>query len=523
MAYFRHRFRRQFLLIVTNGAVLGLIESNSDTNPMFRHFIRLQWKAFFRSASFKTEIWFKILMALGALYFILVFLGLGVGAYFMIEKSGLGDPLRVVNRFLIYYLAGDLYLRYMLQKMPVLNIRPLLYLPISKASVVRFSLGKTVLSFFNFSHAFFFVPFSIVLLIKGYPAGSVIGWHLACFALFYTNNFLNILINNVDRIFYPLIAVLALLGISQYYGWFDITAYTGPVFDLFYDQPWTAAIPWAALAIAVWASFNYFKRHMYLDAGLATKTAVGKTEDYTWLNRFGNLGTFLKNDIKLIRRNKRSKTTVIVSVLFLFYGLLFFSGGLEVYESPVWRVFAGIFVSGGFLFSFGQYVPSWDSSYYPLMMSQNIQYREYLSSKWWLIVIATGISTVLSAFYLYFGWEAYLAILVGAVYNIGINSYLVLWGGAYIKTPIDLTSNKKAFGDKQAFNMKTLLLTIPKLLLPLLVYWLGDMFLGETAGFLLVALLGVLGFAFKERVFRMIEKIYKKEKYKTLLAYKQKA
>ena len=92
-----------------------------------------------------------------------------------------------------------------------------------------------------------------------------------------------------------------------------------------------------------------------------------------------------------------------------------------------------------------------------------------------------------------------------------------------IKTPIDLTSNKKAFGDKQAFNMKTLLLTIPKLLLPLLVYWLGDMFLGETAGFLLVALLGVLGFAFKERVFRMIEKIYKKEKYKTLLAYKQKA
>ncbi|WP_430930961.1 DUF5687 family protein, partial [Robiginitalea biformata] len=106
--------------------------------------------------------------------------------------------------------------------------------------------------------------------------------------------------------------VVALLGISQYYGWFDITAYTGPVFDLFYDQPCTAAIPWAALAIAVWASFNYFKRHMYLDAGLATKTPVGKTEDYTWLNRFGNLGTLLKNDIKLIRRNKRSKTTVIV-------------------------------------------------------------------------------------------------------------------------------------------------------------------------------------------------------------------
>ncbi len=156
------------------------------------------------------------------------------------------------------------------------------------------------------------------------------------------------------------------------------------------------------------------------------------------------------------------------------------------------------------------------------MMSQNIQYREYLSSKWYLVVIATVLSTLISAFYLYFGWEAYLAIVVGAIYNIGVNSYLVLWGGAYIKTPIDLTSNKKAFGDKQAFNTKTLLLTLPKLLLPLAVYALGHYLVNSTVGYILVALTGIIGFAFKGVVFRKIEKIYKREKYKTLLAYKQK-
>ncbi|WP_445386322.1 DUF5687 family protein [Robiginitalea sp. IMCC44478] len=490
---------------------------------MFKHFIRLQWKAFFRSASFATNIWFKILMALGALYFILVFLSLGIGAFFIIEDAGLGDPLRVVNRYMIYYLVFDLYLRYMLQKMPVMNIKPLLYLPFKKAQVVQYSLGKTVLSFFNIMHAFFFIPFSVVLLYKGYDPVSVVGWHLAMFALFYSNNFLNITMNNQDRIFYPIIIILAFLGISQYYGWFDITLYTAPIFDLFFDIPLTALLAWGLLVAITWYSFRYFKQHMFLDGGLASKTAEGKTEDYVWLNRFGNLGTFLKNDIKLIRRNKRSKTTVLMSVLFLFYGLLFFSGGLEVYESPVWQIFAGIFVSGGFLFSFGQFVPSWDSAYYPLMMSQNIQYREYLSSKWYLIVIATALSTLVSVFYLYFGWKAYLAVVVGAIYNIGVNSYLVLWGGAYIKTPIDLTSNKKAFGDSQSFNAKTLLLTIPKLMLPLLVYWLGDFLWDQTTGFILVALAGVIGYAFKNKVFSLIEKIYKKEKYKTLLAYKQKA
>ncbi len=488
---------------------------------MLKHFITLQWKSFFRAASFKTNVAFKILMIFGAIYFSAVFLGLGFGAFYLIEDAELGDPFKIVNSFMIYYLVADLMFRYAIQKMPITNIKPLLYLPILKSKVVHYSLGKTIVSFFNWSHAFFFIPFSIILIIEGYNPLGVVGWHLGIMALFYCSNFLNVLLNNKDSILYPVGIVFAVLGICQYYQLFDITVYTAPIFNSLYNFPWMAVIPWLLLAGLYYLAFSYFKKHMYLDAGLAVKKSVAKTEDYTWLNRFGNLGVFLKNDIKLIRRNKRSKTTVITSFFFLFYGLLFFTGAIEVYDNAVWKIFAGIFVSGGFLFTFGQYVPSWDSSYYPLMMSQNIQYREYLNSKWVLVIIATVVSTVLAVPYIYFGIDAYLAILVGAIYNIGVNSYLVLWGGAYIKTPIDLTSNKKAFGDKQSFNMKTILLTMPKLLLPLVVYAIGHYLISPTAGYISVALAGVFGFAFKNWAFKKIEQVYKKEKYKTLLAYKQ--
>jgi hypothetical protein len=37
-----------------------------------------------------------------------------------------------------------------------------------------------------------------------------------------------------------------------------------------------------------------------------------------------------------------------------------------------------------------------------------------------------------------------------------------------------------------------------------------------------VAILGILGLAFRNKMFRIIEHIYKKEKYATLAAYKQK-
>lgn len=212
-----------------------------------------------------------------------------------------------------------------------------------------------------------------------------------------------------------------------------------------------------------------------------------------------------------------------MSVMFLFYGLLFFSNAIEGYDNPVMHMFGGVFVSGGFLITFGQFVPSWDSAYYPLMMTQNISYRNYLSSKWWLMVIATGVTTVLASFYLYFGLHGYLMIVVGAIYNIGVNSHLVLLGGAYTKTPIDLASSKGAFGDKKAYNVKTLLISLPQLLLPMALYSAGHYLISPNAGLAFVALAGILGFAFKDKAFTLIERIYKSEKYATLESYKQKA
>ncbi len=105
---------------------------------MIKHFINLQWKSFFRAASLKSNIAIKILMIFAALYMAVIFIGMGVGVYFLIEDQNMGDPFEVVNRFMIYYLAVDLVFRYMLQKMPVTNIKPLLYLPLKTGANCKF-------------------------------------------------------------------------------------------------------------------------------------------------------------------------------------------------------------------------------------------------------------------------------------------------------------------------------------------------------------------------------------------------
>ena len=482
------------------------------------HFLSLEWKSFSRSASFGTNLAIKIIMAIVALLYSFVLLSMGIGLYYALKENHL-DPLVQVNTFLIYYFLFDLALRFLWQKIPVMNIRPMLILPIKKSTIVHFSLGKTAFSYFNWMHLFFFLPFSVVLFIEKHPIESVISWYLAMFSIVYINNFINVLFSNKDNLFGILLAIVVVLGGLQHYGYFNITEYSAPFFEALFNSPGLFLVPLLLLLGLYKITYDFFKKQLYLDAGLATKSTVAKTENLSWLNQFGTLGTFLKNDIKLIKRNKRSKTTVGMSILFLFYGFLFFN---ENFHQPqAMQIFAGIFVSGGFLFTFGQFVPSWDSQYYPLMMTQNISYKNYLTSKWWLIVIATVISTLVSSFYIYLGWEIYLTILAGAIYNIGINSHLVLYAGAYTKTPIDLTSSTGAFGDKKAFNLHTTLISLPKIVLPVLLYALGKYMEGPNTGLALVAGAGLIGFALRDWVFSQIEKVYKTEKYKTIQAYKQ--
>ncbi|MES2485253.1 MAG: DUF5687 family protein [Bacteroidota bacterium] len=487
---------------------------------MLLHFLRLEWKSFFRASSFTGNMVLKIFMILAAVYFIGIFLVMGFLAYdIMLDFTR--DPLVLVCKLSIYYLLGDLIIRQLMQKIPIINIRPLLTLPIKRSTVVNFALGKTFVSFFNIIHAFFFIPFSIVLIKHGYGGLNVLLWLLSMWLLVYCNNLLNILLTNKDSLFIVFLIILAGLGGLQYYSVFDITLLTGPFFHMMYTTSYMFVVPLVVFALLYVVTHRYFLNAMYLDTGLKGKHEEARTQNFTWLNRFGLMGTFLKNDLKLLTRNKRSKSVLIMSFMFLFYGLLFMTGGIDIYDNPYMKMFGSIFVTGGFMFTFGQFVPSWDSAYYPLMMSQNIKYRDYIASKWWLVVVGVSISAILASFYLYFGVETYLIVLAGAVYNIGMNSHLVLLGGAFVKTPIDLTSGKQAFGDKKAFNIQGLLLTLPKLVLPMVLFVCGNL-IGPQYGYIFVAIAGLLGFAFRNYMFTVIEKLYKTQKYSTIAAYKQK-
>ncbi|AZA61687.1 hypothetical protein EG340_11840 [Chryseobacterium indoltheticum] len=486
---------------------------------MFKRFLKLEWKSFFRGSSVGLNLLMKIFRMIGIFYFIFCFAGMAFLAYFYVEKEMGENPLKMVSRFLIIAWVVDLIFKYIVQQLPTQNIKPFLTLNIPKKVVVNYTLIKTFLSPFSWMNSFFFITFCGIMLFNGYGTLNTISWFVGVSLLFYLNNFLNFLFNDKEKIAIGVGVVIAVLSLLTYYDVIPTLSYSETFFYTIFEKPYFVLIP-IALFAGLWKiTFNYIRKGFYLDEGLEAKKVVGKTENIDFLNRYGAIGTFINNDIRMLKRNKVTKGILLGSFMFVFYGLLMFTN--KYYQTPTALMFMGLFVTGGFQFTFGQRVPSFDSAYYPLMMTLNVPYKEYIKAKWWLLNIVTVFCIVLALFYAYFGWDVYFAFFAAGLYNIGVNSQFTLWSGAYNKTQVDLNLKEKRVGQKNSFSFKALILMIPKMILPMAVYGAMNYFFGIQAAVISIAALGLLGFVLREKIFDIIIKKYKSEKYSTLEAFKK--
>lgn len=480
----------------------------------------LRRKSFLRSPLLTTNIILAIIVGIYGFFFALFMLGMGVGTYFMLEEDGF-LPFETINRYIIYFFAFDILMRYIFQKFNSNNIKSLLLTNIPKTKIVKHILFSSTYSIYNIFGLLFLIPLTTTVITNLGFSISLLLWSLSLILFLYLNNFLNLLLNKINVVFYIFFSIVILIGIASYYQIFEITDYTYYLYNAFYEIPYLILALIALITLIINIAYKNYLSNLFLDKDLEIKQKEVQNLNLSWLDQFGTTGTFLKLDIKMLLRNKRSKSTMLMSFGFVFYGLLFFTNISEVYNSPMMYMFASIFVTGGFIFNFGNYIPSWDSQYYPFMMTQKITYNDYLKSKWWLMVISTCICCLVALFYLYFGLDIYLMILSAAIFNIGVNTHLVMLSGAFVKTPIDLSTNQNLMGDKNAFNIKAILLAMPKMLLPMFLYAIGVFIKDATLGYIFVVIAGIIGFAFRNYIFKQIEKVYKKEKYSTLAAYKR--
>jgi hypothetical protein len=202
----------------------------------------------------------------------------------------------------------------------------------------------------------------------------------------------------------------------------------------------------------------------------------------------------------------------------LLYGLFFYPNPL--YQDKVWLfILVGIFVTGIFLINFGQFIPAWDSGYYKMLMSQNIKYQDYLKSKFTLMSASVIIMFVLSIPYVYFGWNILLAHFAAAIYNLGINSHVILYAGSFNRKKINL--DQRAAFNYQGTGAVQWLIGIPLMLVPILIFTPFYYFISFESGLLALIVLGLGGIVLHQKIMKLITKKYLKSKYEMINAFSQ--
>ena len=486
---------------------------------MISHFLKLEWKQFFRSAAFGKSMGAKILIGFFAVYFILIFLGMGFGGFFAIkEMYPEKDPLVVVNSFLLFAITGDLIFRYLMQKLPVMNIKPLLLLPIKKKTIVNYVLVKSSFSFFNIMSLFFYIPFSVVLIKEGYDTNGVLGWLFLMILLVQSINFLNFLVNKNNIAFGVMIAILLGGFLVQRFEIFNLAGYVGQGFDFIYQNPIYSLVSIIVLAVLYQLNYKQLRSQVYLDEAIATKVKEVNSSDLSWLNRFGDVAPFMKNDLRLITRNKRTKSSFFILIIGLFYGLFFYPQPVYA-DKEFFYAFIGVFSTGTFLINFGQFIPAWDSGYYNMLMSQNFKYERYLKSKFTLMSASVVILFVLGIPYVYFGWKILVVHFAAAIYNIGVNTHVIMYGGAFNRKKINL--DEKAAFNYQGTGAVQWLIGIPLMILPMGIFALLNWLVNFEIAVIVLAGLGLIGLGFHKKLMMAITKKYVASKYKMIHSFKQ--
>jgi hypothetical protein len=483
---------------------------------MLKWFIRNEWREMKRSSMWEQSLAIKI--GVGFLFFILFF-EFAVGSIYFSDKLEEifpdDDPVEKFNSFVLYGFSLGFLTRFFMQKVPVLSIQPYLHLPIKKSSLVNFVLGKSLLSFFNFIPIVIITPFVIFQLApySDYSSSGVWAYVLSMVFMVLSVNFLSIYFKRSLSVNSWISGVIALfiivLGILDYYGIVSAGKFSASVFTLVLSQPVLLLLPLILAMVAYLANYRTLISKLYPEENRKAKKGVA-VQEIKYLKQFGEIGQLMQLEIKLFLRNKRPKSTLIFIPIFLLYGFMFYPQKIYLEMSGM-LIFVGLFMTGPILMMYGQYILSWESSYFDGILTSIGDFNRYFRAKYYIMAGTTVAAFIVTLPYVYYGTQILMINLACALFNIGISPFIVLFLSSNNKKRLDL-SQGSAF-NYQGVSGTQFILSIPIFVVPLLIYLPFWAFGNPEAGIAAIGITGLAGIGFNKVLMNVVVQRFERRKY----------
>lgn len=489
--------------------------------------IKQNWKKSIRSQTFYKSLAVKILLSFMVLYFVVAFfmLGLFLGNIFD-EMSDVLTPLEMMNSFSLYLVLFGILIRFMLQTLKTLDVQIYQLMPIKRKTIVNFLLIRPLFGLMNYFVLVVLIPFAFKSVVGYYSVATALNflavWVLIVWFDLWFSSYLKRKFGSSFVSFVVGLLMMAGIILLEYYHIFSLSVISKNIFNfLTIGNPFGLLIVLAFVVFAYFLNYSFFTKHYYLEE------VVGKSEqkidrissELTFLEKYGTVGEVIRNLMRLIFRHKRTRSLFYVSIIFLFYGFLFYTN--DAYQNrPAMIFFCAIVLTGIAMMMFGQWVYSWESNYFDALMTKNISIKDYVKANYLFLLVLTVASFVLTSPYFYLGIKIVYMHIVALLYNIGFNIPILLYFGTFNPKRIDL-SNGSAF-NYQGTTYKSFLIVLPVMGLPMLLLGLLGLFMTTETALMILAGLGSVSVIFTKQILNLCAEQLRNRKYAMAEGFREK-
>lgn len=437
--------------------------------------------------------------------------------------GGATEAYHVLNSGLIFVMAIDFLMRFPFQKTPTQEVKPYLLLPIRRNRLIDFLLIRSGLSGFNFIWLFLFVPFAIITVTKFYGITGVLTYCIGIWLLMVFNNYWFLLCRTlIDQRIWWIILPIAVYGgiaagilIPDHSLLFDYSINLGEGFIT--GNPLTFLGVLISITIMWFINRALMVRLVYDELNKVEDTKVKHVSEYKFLDRYGEIGEYMRLELKMLLRNKVCKTALRSAflVVMLFTGILSFT---EAYDGQGMKGFIIVynFIIFGILFLSN--LMSYEGNYIDGLMSRKESIYTLLRAKYTLYSIAILIPLILMIPAMATGKLSVLSCIAWAIFVAGGVYFCLFQLAVYNVKTVNLNAKMT-----NRHNMGTGLQNLiagAAFGVPLILNYVLTTFLGETATAWVLIVVGA-GFILTSRFWlKNVYHRFMKRRYKNMEGFR---
>ena len=473
-----------------------------------------------RNPAFETNRFAKFLMYFMIVYWVALFLFFGVMLPFMFEDIVPNmEPYHIMNQGILYVMVADFLIRFMAQPSVSQEIKPYLLMPVKRRKLISILLLKSGLDKYNFIWFFVYVPFAFLTIIRFYGFGGMFLYLIGMWLIFVFNNYWYLLCKLLlgERTIWLLlpVCVFGALGACEFLiDGLPISRFTMDLGEGFIEgNPLSFLFVIACIGAMFFINMRLQLRMIYNEISKKEDTKINRVSEYKFLDKYGDVGEYIRLEFKLITRNKTVKTQFRMGIIMM----LIFSCSLaftDVYDGTGMKSFICLYNYAVLpIMTLGQ-VMCFEGNYIDGLMSRKESIFNLLRAKYYLTSLIIVVPFIVMMLPISEGKITLLTAIAYLIFVMGFVFFMLLQLAVYNTRSLPLNANLMK-GNKSG-NWIQGLVTSFAFFLPFMIDSILTALFPKEVGNIILIIIG-LGFIATHNLW--IKNIYKrfmKRRYKNM-------